>query len=70
MADVLKVIQQLDDSITAGEFGDVRSILDELLPKPSVVDVASVRYVLTKYLKGATFSYGDDIGWFYVEDEA
>ena len=69
MADVLKVIRQLDKSIEAGEFGDVRSLLDELLPTPSVVDVASIRYYLTKYLKGATFRYGDTMGWFYVEDE-
>ena len=69
MADVLKVIRQLDSSIKHKGYGHIRDILDVQLPKPSVVDVASIRYYLTKYLKGATFNYGDVIGWFYVEDE-
>lgn len=48
------------------EYGDLRSILDEVYPSPST-DELSVLYNLLYVAKNVTFEYKHSTGWEYEE---
>lgn len=54
------VIQAILDQ----EYGDLRSILDEVYPSPRE-EVLPVLYNLLYMVKGASFLYRPDTGWEY-----
>lgn len=51
----------------ANEYGDVRSILDELLPSPLWSEQVEMAHHLTIHVNGAMFAYYPSTGWFYTE---
>ncbi len=58
----------LTQSIIANEYGDIRSILDEVLPSPTWAEQVTMTRYLGVHVRGALFSYDPHIGWSYVEE--
>jgi hypothetical protein len=58
------MVQAIEDQ----EFGDIRSILDELYPKPTSSQL-KVLFNLLYVCKGCCFTFDVDAGWGYIEFE-
>ena len=58
------VVQAIIDQ----EYGDLRSILDEVYPNPTDGEL-KVLFNLLYVIKGAFFTYSRDTGWGYTEFE-
>lgn len=67
---VLVVLGKIAQSVRDGEYGDIRSMLDEYIPKPSTDERSRILLHLFWYVKGATFDYSSTDGWGYDEDES
>ena len=67
---VLKCKHTLVNSILADEYGDIRSILDELLPQPTWNEQVEMTYHLNLHVNGALFEYEAAVGWYYTEEGA
>ena len=50
------------------EYGDIRSILDALLPHPTWSEQVTMAHYLIVHVQGALFSYDPKIQWSYVEE--
>ncbi len=55
-------------SIQASEYGDIRSILDELLPSPLWSEQVEMDKHLNLHVNGALFYYEGSIGWYYEQE--
>lgn len=56
--------------IIASEYGDIRSILDELLPYPLWSEQVEMSKHLNLHVNGAHFEWQASVGWYYVEEGA
>ena len=56
-------------SIQAREYGDIRSILDEMLAFPTWAEQVHMSKYLNVHVQGAMFDYDALTGWGYVEDD-
>lgn len=62
------VIGHIKQSCTDGEFGDIRSILDEYACHPLWGEQVIINAYLTKHVHGALFDFNKETGWGYVEE--
>ncbi len=65
---VLAAKAALVKSIIANEYGDVRSILDEMLPHPTWDEQVEMTHHLNLHVNGALFEYDAHILWSYDEE--
>ena len=65
---VLAAKAALVKSIQASEYGDIRSILDEMLPSPLWSEQVEMIHHLSLHVNGALFEYEAGILWSYVEE--
>ena len=68
-AKVLNVKFAIKQSIIDSEYGDIRSILDELLLHPTWDEQVDMSKHLCVHVDGALFDYNRTDGWGYVEEE-
>ena len=67
----VKLVQfAVKESILKQEFGDIRSILDELLHTPLWSEQVAMTIHLNNICYGALFSYDHLDGWTYTEEGA
>ncbi|WP_415912560.1 hypothetical protein [Neptuniibacter sp. QD37_11] len=57
--------QEFLESIRSQESGDVRSLLDELIPSPATKDVADITEFLRHLMPDFEFGFTEDDGWYY-----
>jgi hypothetical protein len=65
---VLRCKAELVKSIIANEYGNIRSILDELLPSPTWDEQVEMTHHLNLHVNGALFEYEASVGWYYDEE--
>jgi len=65
--ELVQVQLAVNPSIEANEYGDIRSIMDELLPTPLWSEQVHMTIYLNKHVNGALFTYDGD-GWSYIEE--
>lgn len=55
-------------SVVNSEYGDIRSILDELLPDATWSEQVTMIHHLNSTVTGAMFEYNAADGWYYMEE--
>lgn len=58
-------LEEIKAAATAQEPGDVRSLLDEVLPSPSEAEKTSVLSYLKEVMPECDFNFDAENGWYY-----